>query len=216
MAMRARRTVAIALFALASAVAAGAAESGLMSWFKNWKNVLERSAVEGRTRRMRTATSVAAVRGAPQALSDPFDPYWKGGWSEKRDKEREQERVELADAVVLILAGKGGPAREALDAFEKAHPDSTFLGDVSDARAKLDEMEGKPATPAAPVPVEVKKEPAPAAPSSSEAPAEAKKEPTPPADPPAEAEKEPTKEPAPEPAQPAPEPPPAADAPPAE
>lgn len=200
MAMRIHRTVSIALIAFASAASAGAAESSILTWFKNWKNVLEHSAVEGRTRRMRTATSVAAVRGAPQALSDPFEPYWKGGWSEKRDKEREQERGELAEAVSLILAGKGPQASEALDAFDKAHPDSTFRGDVSDARARLDEMEGKPAAPAAEKPAEAKKEPAPVV---EKAAVEVKKEAPAPVEPPAEPAKEP-------------EPPAAGEAPPAE
>lgn len=144
-------------------------KAGVMSWFKNWKNALERSAVEGKYRKMRTATGVAAVRGSAQSAADPDEAYWKGGWSEKREKERAKERGELADAVGLIMDGKGAEARAALDAFEKAHPKSSFLGEVKEARAKLDEMEGK--GPAA-APAEAKPEAAP----QGEAPAEPKAE----------------------------------------
>lgn len=159
-------------------------KAGVMSWFKNWKNALERSAVEGKYRKMRTATGVAAVRGSAQSAADPDEAYWKGGWSEKREKERAKERGELADAVGLIMDGKGAEARAALDAFEKAHPKSSFLGEVKEARAKLDEMEGK--GPAA-APAEAK----PAAAPQSEAPAEPKAEakPEPKAEAPAEAPK---------------------------
>lgn len=116
---------------------------GVMSWFKNWKNALERSAVEGKYRKMRTATAVAAVRGSGQAAADSDEAYWKGGWSEKREKERVKERGELAAAVGLIFEEKPAEARAALDAFEKAHPKSSFMAEVKDARAKLDEIEGK-------------------------------------------------------------------------
>lgn len=143
-------------------------KAGVMSWFKNWKNALERSAVEGKYRKMRTATGVAAVRGSAQSAADPEEAYWKGGWSEKREKERAKERGELAAAVGLIMDGKGDEARAALDAFEKEHPKSSFLGEVKEARAKLDEMEGK--APAA-APAEAKPEAAPKA--------EAKPEPKP-------------------------------------
>lgn len=141
---------------------------GVMSWFKNWKNALERSAVEGKYRKMRTATAVAAVRGSGQAATDPDEAYWKGGWSEKREKERAKERGELAAAVGLIFEEKPGEARAALDAFEKAHPKSSFLGEVKEARAKLDEMEGMGAAEAKPeakpeVKAEAKAEEAPAA-----------------------------------------------------
>lgn len=155
-------------------------KAGVMSWFKNWKNALERSAVEGKYRKMRTATGVAAVRGSGQAAANPDEAYWKGGWSEKREKERINERGELAAAVGLIMDGKGEEARAALDAFEKAHPKSSYLGEVTQARAKLDEMEGKvPA--AAPAEAEAKPEP------KAEAQAEAPKAEAPAAEKPAEA-----------------------------
>ncbi|MBI3297071.1 MAG: hypothetical protein HYZ75_02830 [Elusimicrobia bacterium] len=163
--------------AMAAALPACAAEApGLMSWFKNWKNVLERSVIEGRNRKLRTSTAVAAVRGSGQVVVDPFEPYWKGGWTEKRDKERELEREELAADVGLILDGKIADARAALDAFGKAHPESTFKEDVADARAKLDEMEGKvPA--AAEAPAEAKKAPEPEAANAAAEPPKALVEP---------------------------------------
>lgn len=133
------------------------AKGGALSWFKNWKNALERSAVEGKYRKMRTATGVAAVRGSGQAAANAEETYWKGGWSEKREKERAKEREELAAAVGLIMEGKSAEARAALDAFEKARPKSSFLSEVREARAKLDELapapapaEAKPAEAAAP------------------------------------------------------------------
>lgn len=145
-------------------------KSNVMSWFKNWKNALERSAVEGKYRKMRTATAVAAVRGSGQAATDPDEAYWKGGWSEKREKERAKERSELAAAVGLIFEEKPAEARAALDAFEKAHPKSSFLGEVKEARAKLDEMEGKDVVEAKPeAKPEAKAEEAPA--KAAEAPA---------------------------------------------
>lgn len=148
----------LAVLSLLAALAAGAARAedarpkpGVLSWFKNWKSSLERSAVEGKYRKMRTATGVAAVRGSGQAAADADETYWKGGWSEKREKERAKEREELASAVGLIMDGKSDEARTALTAFEKAHPKSSFLGEVKEARAKLEEMEGKgaPEAPAA-------------------------------------------------------------------
>jgi hypothetical protein len=167
-------------------------KSGVLSWFKNWKNALERSAVEGKYRKMRTATGVAAVRGSAQTAADPDETYWKGGWSEKREKERAKERGELAAAVGLIMEGKGDEARAALAAFEKEHPKSSFLGEVKEARAKLDEMEGKvPAAakpeeaPKAEAPVEPKHEAKPEA--AAEAPAETPKAEEPKAEKPAEA-----------------------------
>ncbi|MBI5597005.1 MAG: hypothetical protein HY928_13010 [Elusimicrobia bacterium] len=143
--------------------------SSVMSWFKNWKNALERSAVEGKYRRMRTSTAVAAVRGAGQSSKNPDAAYWKGGWSDKRIEERMKERGELAAAVGLIFEEKLPEARAALDAFEKGHPQSSFLEEVADARTKLDELEGKAPAPAA----EPAKAAAPAAEPAKEEPAKA-------------------------------------------
>ncbi|TPW19844.1 MAG: hypothetical protein FD126_2279, partial [Elusimicrobia bacterium] len=126
-------------------------KSGVLSWFKNWKNTLERSAVEGKYRKMRSATGVAAVRGEEQTAANPEEAYWKDEISEKTEKARMKERAELDAAVTFIMDGKPAEARAALDVFEKEHPKSSFLGQVKEARGKLDEMEGKaPAAKAAP------------------------------------------------------------------
>lgn len=144
-----KRIIAVtALAALAAAPAAAEGTSGVLSWFKNWKNSLERSAVEGKYRKMRTATGVAAVRGNPLVRVDPAEAYWKGGWTEKREKERAQERGELAAAAALLEGGQRDEGRAALDAFETAHPKSSFSGEVKEARAKLDEVDGKAPAPA--------------------------------------------------------------------
>jgi len=131
---------------------------GVLSWFKNWKSSLERSAVEGKYRKMRTATGVAAVRGEEQTSANPEEAYWKDEVSEKTEKARMKERGELDAAVGLIMDGKAHEARAALDAFEKAHPKSSFLGQVNEARAKLDEMEGKAPAAKAPPAAEPKAE----------------------------------------------------------
>ena len=158
------RELTVILFLAALSAGPSAAEdaapkppSSVMSWLKNWKNSLERSAVEGRYRRMRTATAVAAVRGECQNSVDPAKPYWKGGWSEKCENERLKERKELASAVTSMMDGREAEARQALDAFEKAHPQSSFLSDVAEARAKLDE--GKPTPPPEPAKEPVKEAP---------------------------------------------------------
>lgn len=132
---------------------------GVLSWFKNWKNTLERSAVEGKYRKMRTATGVAAVRGEEQTAANPEEAYWKDEVSEKTEKARTKERAELDAAVTLIMDGKNAEARAALDVFEKEHPKSSFIGQVNEARAKLDELEGKAPAPK-PAAAEPKAEPA--------------------------------------------------------
>lgn len=151
--------------------------ASLRTWFKHWKQALEKSAVEGRYRKKRS-TAVAAVRGSAQDEKDPKKPYWKGTWSSKKRAERMKEREELAKAVELILKEKPVEAKAKLDAFEKAHPKSSFLPDVKEARAKLAELQASagasaaPETPAAPseeAAVPPKEEKAPAAPAEGKA-----------------------------------------------
>ena len=100
--------------------------------------------MEGRYRKMRS-TSVAAVRGAGQAEDDPAKPYWKGNWSEKRAAERMAERKELEAAVSLVLEGKVEEAERAFSAFEQAHPRSSFLQDIKEARARIAAMKAEAA-----------------------------------------------------------------------
>ena len=118
----------------------------LSQWFKHWKDALEKSAVEGRYRRVRPG-AVAAVRGTPQKDAAAGEIYWKSGVSDKVKAQILKERAELAEAAELILQGKLQEGRERLDAFEKAHPKSDFSGDVLEARAHLEEL-SKQAVPA--------------------------------------------------------------------
>ena len=129
---------AMVLIATLGAGVVSAEENCVLSWFKNWKQGLEKTVVESRYRRVRT-TSVAAVRGDDQA-SDVHKPYWKGSISDKKAAQSMAERKELAAAVDLILAGKKDEASKKLDAFEAAHPKSQYLPDVKEARSKLAQL----------------------------------------------------------------------------
>ena len=126
----------------------------LQTWFTHWQQAIKRSAVESRYKKVRT-TSVAAVRGAGQSGDDPKKPYWKGSWSAKRAGERNAERVELEKAVEAILKGDIAAGQAALEAFEKAHPASSLLADVREAKGQLAELkaakEPKPVEAAKPV-----------------------------------------------------------------
>lgn len=124
--------------------AAPAKDASIKTWFKHWRIALQKSVVEGRYRKMRS-TSVAAVRGAGQAEDDPAKPYWKGNWSEKRAAERMAERKELEAAVSLVLEGKVEEAERAFSAFEQAHPRSSFLQDIKEARARIAAMKAEAA-----------------------------------------------------------------------
>lgn len=154
----------------------------LRSWFSHWKKALEKSAVERRYSRSVRSTAVAAVRGSKQEEAHPDLPYWKGSWSEKKAAERMKEREELSAAVALILEEKVGPAEEALAAFEKAHPKSTLLADLKQARGKIDELKRElnpapPPEPAAGEPAPPPETKAPAASPETEAAPEATPEP---------------------------------------
>ncbi|MFA6030423.1 MAG: hypothetical protein WC969_11255 [Elusimicrobiota bacterium] len=114
------------------------AKSSLSQWFKNLKTALEKSAVEGRYRRVRT-TAVAAVRGAGQETKKD-EIYWKSGVSDKAKAQVLKERKEFEAAVALVLEGKLDEADAKLDAFVKDHPKSKFLPDVKEAKAKIAEL----------------------------------------------------------------------------
>ena len=118
---------------------AHAAESSVTSWFKNLKQGLMRSSVEGRYRNVRSRVAVAAVRGRRQGASDPSAPYWK----EQGDKAAEallRQRKELEAVVDLILAEKLDEAAPRLEAFIASKPDKDLLADARDAKVRLDEM----------------------------------------------------------------------------
>jgi len=107
-----------------------------LGWFANWKKGLMSSAVD-LMRQKRSLTSVAAVRGAGQKVDDPSKPYLRGTPAQKAERRARKEREELAAAVDLVLGGDPAAGAKALDAFEAAHPDSAFLGDVKAARERL-------------------------------------------------------------------------------
>lgn len=123
----------------AEAPAPSAAEN-LMEWLRNWKQGLERSAVERRYRRVRT-TAVAAVRGSDQRAEDPAKPYWKSPWARKKEARRRKEREELMAAVDLALSGDREGALKSLDEFEKNHPKSDLLPEVREARERIGALE---------------------------------------------------------------------------
>jgi hypothetical protein len=121
-------------------------------WFKNLLMGLQKSAVEGRYRRIRTS-AVASVRGAGQEEVDPAKPYWKGGLSDKQAVQTSKERTEFAGAVDAIMAGRYDEGGAKLDEFENAHPKSKYLKDVQDARVKLEELKVQSGAAEGPAPV---------------------------------------------------------------
>ncbi|MBI5210705.1 MAG: hypothetical protein HY927_12105 [Elusimicrobia bacterium] len=109
-------------------------------WFEHLKQGLSESAVQGQYQKARV-TAVAAVRGTKQGAEDPDKPSWKGGAKTKKAVELKKERQEFGKAVDLILDGKAKEGVAALEAFEKAHPKSTLLPEVAEAKSKAKEME---------------------------------------------------------------------------
>ncbi len=118
---------------------ASALESTLI-WFRHLREGLADTAVKHQYQH-RSAAAVAAVRGPEQDSVDPDKPEWK--LKSKSDKAAiKKERAELASAVDLVIAGKYDEGRSALDAFEKAHPQSKLLPDVAEARENIKALEG--------------------------------------------------------------------------
>lgn len=132
-----------------------ARKTWLRTWFEHLKQGLSESAVQGDYQRVRV-TAVAAVRGNQQQAADQNKPSWKAGAKGKKSAALKAERREFSRAVDLILEGKVQEGVAALDAFEKAHPKSTLVSDVREAREKAREMQ------AAPEPVEAAPAAAPA------------------------------------------------------
>lgn len=126
--------------------AARSRSSILRTWFQHFKEGLAESSVSSRYQKRRV-TAVAAVRGAKQESVDPGKPHWKGGAKSKKAKQLRMEKAALAKAVDLILEGRIEEGKAGLDAFEKAHPKSSLLPEVREAREKLAELEA--AAPAA-------------------------------------------------------------------
>lgn len=111
----------------------------LKTWFKHLKQGLTESSVSGEFQRQRV-TAVAAVRGNAQAHADPDRVAWKTG-SSKKVAEQRAEKAELSAAVGLLEEGKVGDGIAALESFEKAHPQSLFLKEASEAKEKAKELE---------------------------------------------------------------------------
>jgi hypothetical protein len=111
-------------------------KSKFMMWFEHLKQGLSESSVQGRYQRGRRVTAVAAVRGSKQDGPDPDKPAWKSGKQAKKAATMKKERAEFAAAVDLIMGGKAPEGVAALEAFEKAHPESPLLPDVKEAKEK--------------------------------------------------------------------------------
>lgn len=125
--------------ATAPAAAVKPRKSSFLVWFEHLKKGLADSSVQDRYQKRRVI-AVAAVRGSPQDSVDPDKPQWKGKRKSKKDLQLKVERGEFAQAVDLILSGRQAEGLAALEAFEKAHPESPILPDVREARQKAVEM----------------------------------------------------------------------------
>jgi TolA-binding protein len=134
------RYLALVLMLAVGAHAEGSKWDSLKTYFKHLKQGLMESSVEG-VYQKRGLVAVAAVRGAKQGdeKSDPSKPGMKDPVKEKRVKVRKAEAREFEKAVDLAVAGKYDEALAALGRFEKAHPKSTLLADVKEAKGKVKE-----------------------------------------------------------------------------
>ena len=105
-----------------------------------YRKLHERVEVEGGYQK-RGLVAVAAVRGANQGdeKSDLSKPAMKDPARERKIRVRKAEAREFEKAADLAVAGKYGEALAALEAFEKAHPKSTLLADVKEAKGKVQE-----------------------------------------------------------------------------
>jgi len=114
------------------------AQESIMTFFKNLKNTLSQSAVQGERKKARGAGSVAAVRGAGQysELADPNETSLKGDVRAKRTKQSVAEDGEFEKGVSLVLAGKTDEGLAALEAFKVKYPKSRNLASVDEAIAK--------------------------------------------------------------------------------
>ncbi|MBI5241126.1 MAG: hypothetical protein HY926_11690 [Elusimicrobia bacterium] len=146
------RYLALALMLAAGAHAEGSKWDSLKTYFKHLKQGLMESSVEG-VYQKRGVVAVAAVRGAAQGdeKSDLSKPGMKDPAKERKIKVRKAEAREFEKAVDLAVAGKYDEALAALEAFGKAHPKSTLLGDVKEAKGKVKEAQAEAAKAAEPV-----------------------------------------------------------------
>lgn len=144
------------------------APSGLMSWFKHLKEGLRESSVSGRFQKGHRPSAVAAVRGELNAddRSDPNQTSMsKSNKDKKAKKALKKERAAFEASVDLIVAGKFPEAVASLEDFQKKYPQSEYLADVQEAKAKALELQAAaPAGESAAAPAAAASEaPAPAA-----------------------------------------------------
>lgn len=146
--------------------------NGLRTWFKHLREGLSESSVSGAYQK-RNVTAVAAVRGEEQKSAELETVEWKGSRS-AAGKARKAEQKELDVAVALIEQGQIEDGLKAIDAFEEAHPKSSFKKDLPEIRAKAKEYQaalaaGGEVAPAAPESAPSGKDaaPAPAVPASA-------------------------------------------------
>jgi len=134
------RYLALLLMLAVGAHAEGSKWDSLKTYFKHLKEGLMESSVEGFYQK-RGVVAVAAVRGANQSdeKSDLSKPAMKDPAREKKIKVRKVEAREFEKAVDLAVGGKFDEAGVALEAFEKAHPKSSLLDDVREARENVRE-----------------------------------------------------------------------------
>lgn len=131
-----------------TAVAAPATEKkqsmnqGLQEWLTRMKKRV--SAARSKQNKL---GAVAAVRGDEK--SDPPPLYWKGKEGEKAVDSAEIE--EFNAAVEMALKGDADAAKQKLQQFVNAHPQSPLLPDANETLAKLSttEPEQEPAPTAA-------------------------------------------------------------------
>ena len=147
------RYLALVLLLAVGAHAQGSKWDSLKTYFKHLKQGLMESSVEG-VYQKRGLVAVAAVRGAKQGdeKSDLSKPSMKDPVKEKKIKVRKAEAREFEKAADLAVGGKYEESMAALEAFEKAHPKSTLLEDVKEAKGKVKEaLEAQKAEAAKPV-----------------------------------------------------------------
>ncbi len=123
------------LAALALPARAGLTDS-FKTWFEHLKEGLTESSVSAE-RQTGSMTAVAAVRGDKQSFAELDKPAWKSSGRIKKARELKKQKAELSSAVDLVLQGKMDDGDAKLAAFETAHPDSPYLAEAHQARAKI-------------------------------------------------------------------------------
>lgn len=106
------------------------------TWFEHFKEGLTESSLTAERQRS-GVTTVAAVRGNKQTSAELDKPVWKSPSADRRARALKKQKSELSAAVELVLQGKLDDGDAKLADFEKAYPDSPYLADAHQARAKI-------------------------------------------------------------------------------